>query len=88
LGFNLHLTASGYEDAMAPPLLALDIEDGFVELRWLATATGWRVYSAAEVDTPGNAWTPVAGTPLVIGSQNVLTTTLESGHRFFRLGKP
>jgi hypothetical protein len=88
LGFNLHLTASGYEDEMAPPLLALSIEDGFVELRWLATATGWRVYSAPAVNTPGNAWTPVPGTPLVIGSHNVLTTTLESGHRFFRLGKP
>jgi hypothetical protein len=88
LGFNLELIATGYEDDSAPPLLAVTLADGLVELRWPATAIGWRVYGAALVNTPGNAWSPVVGVPLQVAGENVLTVPPVGAQRFFRLGRP
>lgn len=85
LGFNLELTASGYEDAAVPPLLAITLADGEVELRWPATAVGWQVYTAANVDAPPNAWAPAFGSLVQVGGQNVFTVTPGGGNEFFRL---
>ncbi len=88
LGFNLELTASGYEDAAVPPLLTITLADGMVELRWPATSSGWQVYSSASIDAPANAWAPAFGTPVQVGGQYVLTVTPGGGNEFFRLRRP
>jgi len=88
LGFNLELTATGYEDDSTPPLLAVTLEDGFVELRWPATAIGWRVYGATSVNTPNNGWSQVLGPTTTVGGQNVMTVPPAGSRRFFRLGRP
>jgi hypothetical protein len=88
LGFNLELIASGYEDAAVPPLLTITLADGKVELRWPATAVGWRVFVAPAIDTPANAWTLAFGNLTQVGGQHVFTVTPGGGNEFFRLRKP
>ena len=85
LGFNLELTASGYEDAAVPPLLTIMLTDDLVELRWPATSVGWQVYTAATVDAPANAWAPAFGNLTQVGGQFVFTLTPGSSNEFFRL---
>ena len=87
LGFNLELSATGYEDVAAPPLLAIELADGNIELRWPATAVGWTVYSAASIDAPVIGWTPATGSLLQVGNQYVFTAAPGAGNRFFRLRK-
>ncbi len=86
LSFNLELTGIGYEDELAPPLLAAVLVDGLLELRWPITAVGWRVYSAPALPAPFQAWT--SSTPLVVNGQNLLTVAPDGASQFFRLGKP
>jgi len=88
LGFNLELTASGYEDAAVPPVLTITLADGEVELRWPATSSGWQVYFAPAIDTPANAWAPAFGTLTQVGGQYVFTITPGGGNEFFRLRRP
>ncbi len=87
LGFNLELVASGYEDAELPPSLTVVYADNLIELRWPATSIGWQVYSAAVIDAPANAWTPVTGSLITVGGQNVFTVAPGAGDQFFRLRK-
>jgi hypothetical protein len=88
IGFNLELVGSGYLEDTTPPLLAVELADGVVELSWPSVTAGWRVYGAATVDAPANAWSPVAGTPVVVNGRNVLTVTPSAAQQFFRLGRP
>jgi hypothetical protein len=88
LGFNLELTASGYENAQVPPFLTATLADGLVELRWPATAIGWRVFSAANVDAPPNSWAVAPGSLVQVGGQNVFTVVPGNGTQFFRLRRP
>jgi hypothetical protein len=88
LGFNLELIGSGYEDAVVPPVLTITLDDGRIELRWPATAVGWRVIAASAVDAPPGAWMPAAGSPIVVAGQYVQTIPLREGGEFFRLRRP
>lgn len=85
LGFNLELTAFGYEDADVPPVLTITLADGLIELRWPATAIGWQVYTAATVDAPANAWTSAFGSLIQVSGQFVFTVTPGGENEFFRL---
>jgi hypothetical protein len=88
LGFNLELTASGYEDPAMPPVLTIALADGEVELRWPATSSGWQVYFAPVIDAPANAWAPAFGVLTQVGGQYVFTLTPGDGNEFFRLRRP
>jgi hypothetical protein len=87
LGFNLELVASGYEDAETPPSLVVFYADDLIELRWPSTAAGWQVYGSSTIDAPADAWTPVAGSLIAVGGQNVFTIAPSTGNQFFRLRK-
>lgn len=87
LGLNLELVATGYEDVAAPPLLKVELADGFVELRWPSTSVGWQVYAAAAIDAPAIGWTPSAGSLLQLGNEFVFKVAPGAGNRFFRLRK-
>ena len=88
LGFNLELTASGYEDAAVPPTLAITLADGLVELRWPTTFMGWQVYGAAAANAPPSAWTLAIGSLIQVGGQNVFLVFPGDSSQFFRLAKP
>jgi len=88
LGFNLELTGRGYSDDSTPPLLAIVLADGQVELSWPSTATGWRLFTALSIDTPPGEWFPVAGQPLEVSGRFVVTVAPGFATQCFRLGRP
>jgi hypothetical protein len=88
IGFNLELVASGYLEDTTPPLLAITLADGMVELSWPSTTSGWQVYGASTVDAPASIWTPVAGTPVVVSGRYILTIAPSGAQEFFRLARP
>jgi len=68
----------------APPLAAGKEGNNFA-VSWPASATGYALYSAPAL--AGTAWTPVAGTPQQVGDRLVLTESIGTGIRFYRLQK-
>ena len=88
LGFNLELIASGYVENSTPPLLAILLEDGMIELSWPSTYTGYQVYTAAAVNTPAAAWLPSGVTPVLASGRYVVSVSPSGGAVFFRILKP
>lgn len=88
LGFNLELIASGYLEDSTPPVVAIVLADGMVELTWPGSFTGWRVYAAATVNAPPGGWQPIAATPAFVGGQWIVTVNPTASAQFFRLGRP
>ncbi len=88
LGFNLELTGRGYSDDSTPPLLAIVMDDGMVELSWPSTATGWRLYTALSLDTLPSEWLLVVAQPLEVSGRFFVTLGPGFATQFFRLGRP
>lgn len=87
LGFNLELAGRGYSDDAAPPLLAIVLSDGQVELSWPSTGTGWRVVSAQSLTTPLAQWFQIGGQPLEVAGRFYLSVNPGFANQFFRLAR-
>jgi hypothetical protein len=84
-GFNLELVARGYLEDLTPPVVAIVLADGLIELSWPSTYSGWRAVSAPSIHTPAASWTTVPGTPVLAGNRFTLTVPPSGTAQFFRL---
>lgn len=67
------------------PRLRIVSAPNAVRISWPATATGFVLQSNAVINTTN--WQNVLTTPVVVGSENVVTNPAASGNAFFRLRK-
>ena len=88
IGFNLELVASGYVENTAPPVLAIVLADGMIELSWPSTYSGYAVYSTAQVNAPRASWTSVGGAPVLASGRYVVTVPPLGGGQFYQIVKP
>jgi hypothetical protein len=70
-----------------PPALAITPNYGNVVLSWFTSDPGYTVESTAVLPNSGS-WTPVPGTPSIIGNQYLLTNGPVIGNKFYRLKAP
>jgi hypothetical protein len=68
------------------PSLSFARSGNQVIFSWPTNAAGFGLVSSLSL--PASAWTPVPTTPLVVGSQFVITNTLAGPRQFFRLAHP
>src|SRR6185295_7030874 len=73
LGFDMEMIASGYVEAAIPPLLAIILDDGMIELSWPDAGLNWSVYAASDVAAPGNSWSRVSGSEVFVNGRHVIT---------------
>lgn len=67
------------------PRLAARIQGNQLILSWPTSASGFAAYSTTALG-PGASWTPVSGTPTVVGDQYELAVPLgDAPQRYFRL---
>jgi hypothetical protein len=69
---------------LVPPALNLSVETNVV-LSWSATESGYTVLGSPSLSPP--VWTPLSGTPAVLGPNFVLTNAATT-NKFFRLRAP
>jgi hypothetical protein len=84
-GFNLEVVGRGYLEDLTPPVLAIVLADGLIELSWPATFSGWRAVSAPSPATPAASWQNVPGTPVLVANRFTLAVPPSSSAQFFRL---
>lgn len=81
---NLANTAS--LDSLTRPALQITRSNNQVVLSWPTSPAGFSLEFASAL--PAATWTPVSPAPVVIGGENIVTDTLTSGVRLYRLKKP
>ena len=82
---NADLTVSGlrfYEPAA--PALNIQIAGNNVLISWPATVQGYQLETTTSLAL-GNPWNVLTNTPALVGLQNVVTNSVLSGERFYRL---
>ena len=82
---NADLTVSGlrfYEPAA--PALNIQIAGNDVLISWPATVQGYQLETTTTLAL-GNSWNVLTNTPALVGLQNVVTNSVLSGERFYRL---
>lgn len=73
---------------VTPPTVNIRLVDGpAVLLSWPATYIGYILESASALP-PAVQWDPVAGEPVIVGSDFVVTIPIVDTQRFFQLHKP
>jgi hypothetical protein len=70
----------------APTLLASKVGTKLV-LSWGTNWTSYALYSASS-PSPGATWSKVSGSPVKVGSSNIMTNNLTAGAVFYRLKMP
>jgi hypothetical protein len=68
------------------PLKVLSAAGNQVAIRWQTSQLNYVLESATNLTS--NAWTTVTGAAVVVGSENVITSTVSGSSRFFRLRWP
>ena len=69
------------------PTIGMSVVGDKMVLSWGTNWTGYSLYSSTSLSN-GATWTKVSGSPVVIGSSNVLTNTMGTGALFYRLMLP
>lgn len=69
------------------PVLNATFSGGNVVLSWTTNATGFNLYSSPS-SFSSNVWTAVPGTPVIVGSNYVVTNSISGGNKFYRLSNP
>lgn len=69
------------------PTLSAAIAGGNVVLSWTTNATGFNLYSSPS-SFSSNVWMAVPGTPVIVGSNYVVTNSISGGNKFYRLSNP
>jgi hypothetical protein len=85
---NANILSANFQNATLPiggstwPTLEILQLGNNVVLSWPATATG---FALQEASSPGGTWTNVVATPVTVGSNLVVTSSLATNSQFFRL---
>jgi len=79
-------TESGQSYAPPAPALIIQSAGNNVLITWLASAQGYQLESAATLGA-GNQWFAVTNTPALVGLQSVVTNSISSSERYYRLKK-
>ncbi|HUR45109.1 MAG TPA: hypothetical protein VMZ27_04455, partial [Candidatus Saccharimonadales bacterium] len=87
VSFALELTAGGYllPIVLPPPSLSIVQTNGYVFLRWPASAAGYNLYGADALDGSWNAVNSVAGTT---NGQKTVTVSPTAPGQFYLLRRP
>jgi hypothetical protein len=81
LSVNFQNTTLAVGGSAWPTLEILQLGNNLI-LSWPATATG---FALQEASNPGGSWTNVVATPVTVGSNLVVTSSLATNSQFFRL---
>jgi hypothetical protein len=77
-------TESGQTYALPGPDLNIQILSGNVLISWPAAAEGYRLETTAGLGA-GNSWSTAVESPALVGQQMVVTNSVATGPRYFRL---
>ena len=84
---NANLTLSGMRFyQIEAPALNIEIAGTTVLISWPATVQGYQLETTTN-PAAGSAWTTVTNTPALVGLRSVVTNSVLSGERFYRLKK-
>ncbi len=85
--FRIYADVAPLPDVAGPPSLSLThLPGNALGVSWPATRTGFVLQENTNLNT--THWTPVAQTPVDMGTNKVVTINPVGGNRFFRLFKP
>lgn len=71
----------------APAITAGPIQNNQLMISWPAVPNGFILERASNLTSP-ISWTPVGGSPTLVGNQYVQTISVGNGPQFYRLRKP
>ena len=69
-----------------PPVLTIGQNGNNVMLSWSTNHSGYTLEAKTDL-SPSLNWTPVPGTPTIMGNQFTVTNSVAGGSQFFRLKK-
>ncbi len=75
------------KSAVAPQLAIQRVDASTIALAWAARFSGAMLESTGDFSASGS-WNAVATTPVVVGTENVVTVPITTGRRFYRLRMP
>ena len=67
-----------------PPVLAVSLADGQLQLAWPTNAAGYQLQSATDLSPPAT-WSPVTSAMVIAGTNNTVTISPAAPMNYFRL---